>query len=132
MANSKPVSAFSLKANAGKLNVLITKVNIHIPNTNTNVSINGIWDTGATGSAITAATAKRLGLLPSGVVNVQTANGSAFQNTYQIDIGLPNNVVIQGIVATEVPALSGGCDALIGMDVIGMGDFSITNYNGNT
>lgn len=133
MANNPiPLNAFTVKSNGGKLNVLITPVNIHIPNTNTNLSIQAIWDTGATGSAITSAVAQKLGIQPSGVVNVQTANGTVPQNTYMIDIGLPNNVIIQGIVATEVPALSGGIDALIGMDVIGMGDFSITNHNGIT
>lgn len=38
----------------------------------------------------------------------------------------------KGIEATEVSALSGGCDALIGMDVITLGDFSITNHKGIT
>jgi hypothetical protein len=63
---------------------------------------------------------------------VHTANGLTFQNTHIIDIRLTNDVVIQGIIATEVDALSNQCEALIGMDVISMGDLSITHLNGNT
>lgn len=66
------------------------------------------------------------------MAQVNTANGMATQNTYTIDIELPNNVIIQGIIATEIDALVAGCDALIGMDVITLGDFSITNHKGST
>lgn len=75
---------------------------------------------------------KDLGLVPTGMAQVSTANGLATQNTYTIDVRLPNDVTILGIIATEIDALSGGCDALIGMDVITLGDFSITNHNGVT
>lgn len=128
MANS----AFTLKSSNGISRVLITDVNIHIANTPTNKIVKAIWDTGATGSAITKIVVKNLGLIPTGVAQVNTANGVATQNTYTIDIQLPNKVIIQGIIATEVDALSGGCDALIGMDVISIGDFSITNHKGVT
>lgn len=124
-------TAFTLKAN-GILNVLITEVRVHIPGSAQNTTITAIWDTGATGTAISNKVVATLGLLPSGAKEVHTANGKVIQNTYFISIGLPNNVIVRGIEATEVPSLSGGCDALIGMDVISMGDFSITNLNGET
>ncbi|MFV8326082.1 hypothetical protein [Flavobacterium sp. ZS1P14] len=54
------------------------------------------------------------------------------QNTFTVDIGLLNGVIIQGITVTEVDGLSGGCEALIGMDIICLGNFSITNHNGKT
>lgn len=66
------------------------------------------------------------------MAQVNTANGIATQKTYTIDVGLPNRVIIQGIIATEIDELSSGCDSLIGMDVITLGDFSITNHNGST
>jgi predicted aspartyl protease len=124
----KPV-ALTIKANKG---VLKSPLNIHVPNTNQKHSINGIWDTGATGTTITNAVVNKLGLKPTGAVQVNTANGTALQNTYTIDVSLPNNVLIQGITCTEVSGLVGGCDALIGMDIITLGDFSITNHNGMT
>jgi hypothetical protein len=40
--------------------------------------------------------------------------------------------MILGIIVSEVDGLSGGNNALIGMDVITLGDFSITNHKGNT
>jgi len=49
-----------------------------------------------------------------------------------VDIGLPNKVIIQSVIAIEVDGLSIDCDALIGMDIITLGDFSITNHKGKT
>lgn len=130
----KPLS-LTIKSNGGLLSVLQTSAQIFIqtnePPTG-GVVITAIWDTGASNTAITTKVVQSLGLQPSGVTQVSTANGTAMQNTYLVMIGLPNGVLVEGIVATEVPALSGNCDALIGMDIIGLGDFSITNYKGNT
>ena len=127
-----PSSAFTIKSNGGLLRVLISEVNIHVADRPEAFKVNAIWDTGASGSAISKATVQKLGLIPSGMANVNTANGPAIQNTYSIDIGLPNGVLIKGIVATEIDALTGGCEALIGMDVINLGDLSITNHKGVT
>jgi len=127
------VHALTVKGKVpGLLRVIASDVEIHGFGTNTSIKIAGIWDTGATGSVITLKVINHLGIKPSGIVEVHTANGKVIKNTYDISIKLPNNVMINGIVATEADALSGGCDALIGMDIIGLGDFSITNYNGNT
>ncbi len=125
-------SAFTVKSKIGLLRVLVTDINVHISGDSKHSAIKAIWDTGASGSAITKKVAHQLGLLPTGMAQVNTANGIVTQNTYTIDIGLPNKVIIQGIIATEIDALAAGCDALIGMDVITLGDFSITNHNGNT
>lgn len=125
-------SAFTVKSTGGLLRVLITDINVHLPGSPDYSAIKAIWDTGASGSAITKKVAQQLGLVPSGMAQVNTANGLATQNTYTIDIGLPNKVIIQSIIATEIDALTAGCDALIGMDVITLGDFSITNHNGST
>lgn len=127
--------SFTIKSSGGRLNVLQTSAEIfdqNSKNSNGPIAITAIWDTGATNTAITTNVVRSLGLQPSGVTQVSTANGTVSQNTYIIKIGLPNGVLVDGIVATEVPALSGNCDALIGMDIIGLGDFTITNYKGNT
>lgn len=94
--------------------------------------ITGIWDTGATGSVITKNVVNALQLIPTGVTKVHTANGETTQNTYTVDIILPNSVRVQRVKVTEVVDLSGGCDALIGMDIINLGDFSVTNHTGKT
>jgi hypothetical protein len=126
--------ALTLKSGGGILRQLVTDCNIHIPpGTHTKpCSIKAIWDTGATGSAITTIVVKQLGLIPTGKVQLGTANGIITQNTYTIDIGLPGNVLIQSVIASEVSALISGCDALIGMDIITLGDLSITNHKGVT
>jgi hypothetical protein len=123
--------AFTVKYNRTQ-SVIVTHVEICIPNSGTRLKVNAIWDTGATGSAITTNVINKLGLIPTGMVQVHTANGVVPQPTFIIDIGLPNRVIVQDITATGVDALSGGCDVLIGMDVINLGDFSITNHNGKT
>lgn len=132
MQPANPFSAFTVKSNGGLLNVLITEIAIHIPGTSNNVKVKAIWDTGATGSVITQSVVNKLVLLPTGMATVHTANGPATRNTYTVDIGLPNQVLIGQVIATGVDALSSGCDALIGMDIIGLGDFSITNHKGVT
>ena len=125
-------TAFTIKVVGGGIaRVLITDVNIHISGTPAAVTVKAIWDTGATGTSISSNVVRAMGLIPTGGTNVSTANGVVFQNTHTVDIGLPNKVIINGVVVTEVSALS-GADALIGMDIITLGDLSITNLNGNT
>ena len=125
-------NSFTVKSNGGLLNVLITDVIIQVPGSVTQLTVKAIWDTGATGSVITSDVVKKLFLFPTGMAQVHTANGTATRQTYTVNIGLPNNVVIQNIIASDVDALSSGCDALIGMDIITLGDFSITNHKGVT
>lgn len=125
-------TALTVKSNGGILRVLLTAVSIIKPGETIGHNINAIWDTGATGSVITKSVATNLNLIPTGLSQVSTANGIALQNTYTVNIQLPNGLIIAGVVVTEVDSLSGGCDGLIGMDVITIGDFSITNHNGAT
>jgi hypothetical protein len=93
-----------------------------------------LWDTGASRSVISADLAKALKLVPVGRVNVNHAGGSGQSPTYLVNFILPNKVAIAGVLATEFPvgAQHGGFDALLGMDVISLGDFSITNVAGKT
>ena len=125
-------NSFTIKSNRGLLNVLVTDVVIQVPGSIKQLNIKAIWDTGATGSVITTDVVKKLMLFPTGMAQIHTANGTATRQTYTINIGLPNNVLIQNIIASDVDALSSGCDALIGMDIITLGDFSITNHQGVT
>ena len=112
---------------------LITPLDVYIPNTNKKMRLNGIWDTGATGTAITEKIVKKLGLLATGRINVITAGGEYIQNTYVVDIRLPNNVIVTGVTVNKIKSLGGlGNEILIGMNIITLGDFSVTNYNGKT
>src|SRR3989344_2104866 len=130
--------ALTLRSNpGGLLNCLITDVRVcyafsddannHVKNM---LDLKGIWDTGATGSVITKKVVDALKLKPVGMTRVNTANGTANQNQYLVNLILLNGVVIQAAKVTEADIT--GVDVLIGMDVITLGDFSITNLNGNT
>ncbi len=128
----QPNFTFTTKWPVGRVNVLINQVEIFIPNTTSAIKVNAIWDTGATATAITQNVVDKLGLLPTGMTNVSTANGTALQSTYIVNVGLPNQVLVQDVTVTAAAAFSSGVDVLIGMDIIGLGDFSVTNYNNET
>lgn len=94
-------------------------------------TFDAIWDTGATNSVITQAVVTACGLTPSGVTDVRHAAGKSEKvPTYLVNIGLPNGVGYPG-VRVSIGQFSGG-DILIGMDIIGTGDFAVTNVNGAT
>lgn len=95
------------------------------------VEVQALWDTGATGSAITEELAAQLDLTPTGKVELKHAGGTHDAYTYLVNFGLPNNV---GIAGVRVIACSPqpGFAAIIGMDVMTTGDFSITNVDGKT
>ena len=75
-------TAFTVKSNAGISNQLVTLVDVVVPNTRNAFQVKAIWDTGATATVITENVVKALGLVPTGMSNVNTANGPAVQNTY--------------------------------------------------
>jgi hypothetical protein len=126
------VSALTIKSTGGLLKQLTSFVDIIVPNTTTKNRYKAIWDTGASGTVITQVIVDNLGLIPTGMSIVHTANGQARQNTYIIDISLNEGITIKDVTVTCATAFSGGCNVLIGMDIISQGDFSITNFNGNT
>lgn len=132
--NNKPVSAFTYTAN-GRANVLLSKVKVsankELFSEAKEKEFNAIWDTGATNTAISKKVVEACGLIPTGQATSNTANGECVVNTYLIDVGLPNNVNITNIQATEFTAVE-GADLLIGMDIMGLGDLAISNYQGKT
>ena len=125
-------TAFTIKSNSGILNQLTTLVDVVVPNTKNAFQVKAIWDTGATASVITENVVKALGLIPTGMSHVNTTNGIAVQSTYIIDIVLPHGLRITDVTVTGATALSGGCEVLIGMDIITLGDLSVTHYKGCT
>jgi len=94
----------------------------------------GLWDTGATSSMITNAVARQLNLTPLGKRQVMGVHTSKLVDTYAIKLRLNNTNVVFNIIVAECDSLGpdGTIDMLIGMDVITKGDFSITNFQGNT
>jgi len=124
--------SLTLRSENGISRILTSPIQIYRANEKQFVEITGLWDTGATGSAITKDVVEKLKLIPTGMARVQTASGPRDMNTYTVDVMLPQANLIKSIVATEVDNFAGTCDALIGMDIITLGDFSITNHKGQT
>ncbi len=102
-------------------------------NSNTSITTKGLWDTGASHSAITSQLAKSIGLTPISKTIAVTANGSVRANVYNVKLTLHNENIYQYTRITECSKLSDeNINVLIGMNVINKGDFIISNYNGKT
>lgn len=94
-------------------------------------TLRAIWDTGATNTCISQNAATQIGLVATGQVQVAHAGGiNGRANTYLVNIGLPNRVGFPSVRVTECQLT--GADMLIGMDIIGAGDFAVTNKDGKT
>ena len=89
-----------------------------------------IWDTGATNCVISKKIIDECGLKPIGMTKVHSVGLTKKRGTYLINIILPNKVGIPSVRATEGEIV--GTDVLIGMDIIGLGDFAVTNKDGKT
>ena len=90
-----------------------------------------IWDTGATHTAISSSVVKKCKLRPIGMTKVSTASGVTTASVYLINIVLPNSVAFSRIKVTE-GEMGTGADVLIGMDIMKIGDFAVTNHNRKT
>lgn len=91
-----------------------------------------LWDTGATGTCISEAVISALQLKPISYTNVQTPTGNDIRPLYLVDLVLTNDVRIKELRVIGSEIGEQGIDVLIGMDIIGMGDFSVSNYGGKT
>ncbi len=136
MSNPTKIRSHSitLKANgiARVLTMPITITRVNNTDTKLFVKTNGIWDTGATGTVITQKIVDALGLIPAGKATVNTASETGYKtNVYYIDLFLKNDLRITSVRVT-VGRIADDIDCLIGMDIIALGDFSITNYNDAT
>lgn len=96
------------------------------------VKVKALWDTGATGSVILSETVKKLNLKPISKCEVQHAGGTDTQNVYLIHIFLPNHVILPYVRVTESPQTTGDFGAIIGMNIINLGDFAISNFGKKT
>jgi len=95
------------------------------------INIDALWDTGAYSSLIRPEVAAQLNLKPISKTLINTpSDKNVPSNIYLINIYLPNGTRIDCIHVLE--GIPSGCDMLIGMDVISLSDFAITNFNGST
>jgi len=141
MVNSAVTSfaAFTLKT-TGRAASIISEIGISLPFDAAGVNksdqriyqTRALWDTGATHCVVTQQTAQALGLKPISIAQVTHAGGVSQANVYLVNFYLPNNLVIPGVRVTECTDTAGHFGAIVGMNVITLGDLSITNPGGMT
>jgi predicted aspartyl protease len=95
------------------------------------ISINALWDTGASDTVITKRVAKSLNLFSIDTITISGVNSIGEAEIALVDIELPNgfNLLRRRVSICEMPP---PIDMLIGMDIILLGDFSICNANNKT
>lgn len=105
---------------------------ITVVNGDKRVSATALFDTGATNTCISDRIVKSLDLISTGEKDTGTANGPITCNTYLVDIELPNQVTVQGVEVANPEINNSVFDVLIGMDILNLGDFAISNFEGKT
>ena len=92
----------------------------------------GLWDTGATSTCISYDVVSKLNLVSTGKTRIQTPSGSKEVNTYLLDVILPNKVAIRDVPVLDSDIGAQGLGLLVGMDIIALGDFTVTNVERKT
>ena len=110
-------------------NVIITGYNIEILGIDAILKgeiVHAAWDTGATRTVINTPLVEILKLKSSGIKTyVYTGPNRYLAETYKIDIVfLPNKVSISDVLVTAFPWKG---DICIGMDIISLGEFFVSN-----
>lgn len=132
------IYAFTLNLDK-RLNSIVTPARIRIAESVAKLfklplkdkKIDALWDTGATNTVISKTLAEYLGLKPITMVTTFSADGKHDSYVYKVDLWLPNTVVVTDLPVTEALEIP-DFGILIGMDIITMGDFAITNANNIT
>jgi len=129
-----PHTAFTCRYNARSLR-LTSEIEIFPafvpPNQSQGKTYQALYDTGATHSSISPRVVVDLNLASIGAQNIGVGGGTLTTTTHLVNIALPNRVMFPMMRLAKV-ALHGGIDALIGMDILGVGDFAVTHQDGKT
>lgn len=91
-----------------------------------------VWDTGASCCVISRKVVDSLRLPQIDRMITHTANGTRLSGVYLVNVHLPNEVSFSAIRAIDADIDTFKADVLIGMDIIGKGDFAVTHKNKNT
>ncbi|MHC6204130.1 retropepsin-like aspartic protease [Breznakiellaceae bacterium SP9] len=90
-----------------------------------------MWDTGANGSCISRGLAQKLNLKSIEIRKVEGIHGIKKSNVYITDSMLPNKLTVANVRVTEYLD-NDDFDIIIGMDIITLGDFSLSNDKGKS
>lgn len=91
---------------------------------------NAVWDTGAQFTVISPRLVDKMQLKPRSEGEIVGIGGDHTAKTYMIHLGLPSGDLVQDVevYCSDIDDY----DVLIGMDIIGLTDFSHTNGDGKT
>ena len=115
-----------------KVNKIINSVIVSNTTTNLSAPAKAQWDTGATGTCISKELAQKLKLQPIGMQQIQTPSGKAIVNQYKMHVILNREIMIKNVSVIDSEIGNQNIDILIGMDIIKLGDFGISNYEDKT
>jgi hypothetical protein len=91
-----------------------------------------IWDTGATMSSISPNLAKSLRLTSVDSLVIDGINSSEDCDIVMVSIKLPNDIIIPDLRVAVCDFNPSAVDVLVGMDIIRMGDFMVSNGKDKT
>ena len=128
----KPVYHAFIQEYTAKHNRLLTEIELTNPLNNSVAKGLALWDTGVTSSCISDSVAGKLDLKPTGMMNIRTPSGSKEVRTFLVNIKLPNYLSVVDVPVCETDIGNQDIDVLIGMDIILLGDFSVSNFNDRT
>lgn len=96
------------------------------------LTVRAQWDTGASRTCIAQELVDELQLVSTGNQIAHTPSGKSIFNTYCVDLVLPNNIGLRDVPVMGSEIGKQGIDLLIGMDIIGIGDFAVSCFKGIT
>ena len=109
--------------------MIISEAEIVNPETGASLVCNAFWDTGATGSCISARAARQLGLVTFSKVQLRGVDSALRKNLYMTSLNIgPYTFNFQRLA--EYEDVHADTDLCIGMDIIGNGDFSLIRKHG--
>jgi predicted aspartyl protease len=89
-----------------------------------------LFDTGATHSSITPQVVADFSLPSIRAMKVGVGGGDLDTTCHLVNIALPNKVMFQMMPVAKMVLRD--IDALIGMDILGIGDFAVTHHGNRT
>ena len=94
------------------------------------IEFTALWDTGASNSLVSKAVVEECSLRRVGFDLVTGIGGTFRSPAYLANLALPGGIRIRDLRMTQGAVAN--ADILIGMDVIGRGDFAVSNFEGVT
>jgi len=113
-----------VKTFPGFVRLIITPATVMNLNSDKKLKVQALWDTGATNTMISKRVANTLSLKKTGEINIRSFAGEKSVNEYYLRLLLAGGFTkdLQVLEFSEIK----GADILIGMDIIGYGDFVFT------